>query len=86
VRRSSGASKSQSSIEMSSVQKIFLGPTTSGVVIATVITGVAAFVGYNMWIMSDTMPVASGFENKKKGRRLWRCGCGLGNARSHPRE
>ena len=50
---------------MSSVQKIFLGPSTSNVVIATVVTFVAAFVGYNMWIMSKTMPVASGFENKK---------------------
>lgn len=51
---------------MSSVQKIFLGPSTSNVVIATVVTFVAAFVGYNMWIMSKTMPVASGFENKKR--------------------
>ena len=50
---------------MSSVQKIFLGPSTSNVVIASVVTFVAAFVGYNMWIMSKTMPVASGFENKK---------------------
>lgn len=50
---------------MSSVQKIFLGPSTSNVVIASVVTFVAAFVGYNMWIMSKTMPVAYGFENKK---------------------
>ena len=50
----------------SAVQKIFLGPSTSNVVIATVITFVAAFVGYNMWIMSKTMPVSSGFENKKR--------------------
>ena len=49
----------------SAVQKIFLGPSTSNVVIATVITFVAAFVGYNMWIMSKTMPVSSGFENKR---------------------
>jgi hypothetical protein len=49
----------------SSVQKIFLGPSTSNVVIATVVTFVAAFVGYNMWIMSKTMPLASGFENKR---------------------
>jgi len=46
----------------SAVQKIFLGPSTSNVVIATVITFVAAFVGYNMWIMSKTMPVSSGFQ------------------------
>ena len=49
---------------MSSVQKIFLGPFTSNVVIASVVTFVAAFVGYNMWIMSKTMPI-SGFENKR---------------------
>jgi hypothetical protein len=53
------------SVDMSSVQKIFLGPSTSNVVIASVVTFVAAFVGYNMWIMSNTMPVSSGFENKK---------------------
>jgi len=45
----------------SGAQKIFLGPSTSGVVIATVIAGVAAFVGYNMWLQSKTMPIASGF-------------------------
>ena len=43
---------------MSSVQKIFLGPSTSSVVVASVVTFVAAFVGYNMWAMSNTMPVA----------------------------
>jgi hypothetical protein len=45
----------------SGAQKIFLGPSTSGVVIASVIAGVAAFVGYNMWLQSKTMPIASGF-------------------------
>jgi len=41
---------------MSSVQKIFLGPSASNVVIAGAITAVAAYVGYNMWTLSKTMP------------------------------
>lgn len=41
-------------------QKISLGSSPTTVVIATVVTFVAAFVGYNMWIMSKTMPSASG--------------------------
>jgi hypothetical protein len=38
-------------------QKIFLGSSPSLLVIAVIITFVAAFVGYNMWIMSNTVPL-----------------------------
>lgn len=54
----------------SGAQKIFLGPSTSGVVIATVIAGVAAFVGYNMWLQSKTMPAVSGFTGGFLNTRL----------------
>lgn len=44
------------------MQKVFLGPTTSGVVIATVIAVTAAFVGFSMWTQSQTLPfVSEGF-------------------------
>ena len=54
----------------SGAQKIFLGPSTSGVVIATVIAGVASFVGYNMWLQSKTMPAVSGFTGGFLNTRL----------------
>jgi hypothetical protein len=41
------------------MQKVFLGATTSGVVIATVIAVTAAFVGFSMWNDANTLPVVS---------------------------
>lgn len=41
------------------MQKIFFAPSTSGVVIATAVAVTAAFVGFNMWQQSKTLPVVS---------------------------
>jgi hypothetical protein len=41
------------------MQKVFFAPSTSGVVIATVLAITASFVGFSMWKQSQTLPIIS---------------------------